>query len=61
MKILDKTNTPKTEIMALLHYFGRLPGQSIAEFNEECKRLTPEGKTELAIGAARELGWTVEV
>lgn len=58
--IKDNTGTVKSEAATLKTYFGAHPGQTLSEFMTECKALTPESKTELAIGAAKELGWTVE-
>ena len=49
-----------SEISAIMAYFGRKPGQSLSEFNDEVKKLSPESKTELAIGAAKELGYSIE-
>lgn len=46
------------ESIPLMKYF-RLEGQSIQSFNEELKKLSPADKTELAIGAAKELGFTL--
>jgi len=59
MTKLFKNNEGNTvgEAVALMKYF-RHEGQSITAFNEEVKRLTPESKTELAVGAAKEMGWS---
>lgn len=60
MVIKNKDGQVKAELVVLKEYFGFQPGQSIAGFNEEVKKLSPESKTELAVGAAKELGYTVE-
>jgi len=60
MVIRDNTGTVKSEAAALRQYFGLNPGQTLSEFMTEIKALTPDGKTELAQGAALKLGWTVE-
>jgi len=46
----------------LSDYFGLQPDQTItiADFMAKLKQLTPESKTELALGAAKELNYTVE-
>lgn len=56
--IRDETGTIKGESVTLMRYF-KPADQSASAFNEELKQLTPESKTELALGAAKELGWTV--
>ena len=48
-----------TEAAAIMAYFGRHPGQTLSDFMTEIKALTPEAKTELAIGATEKLGWTL--
>lgn len=58
-KIIDQTKTERTEAATILQYFGRKENQPLAEFYSEVKALSPESKTELAIGAAKELGWGV--
>ncbi len=44
-----------SEAGVIRQYFGMQPNQKLAEFMAEVKQLTPEGKTELALGAAKEL------
>jgi len=51
----------KTAIAVLSQYFGRKPGQSLAEFAAEIKALSAEDKRFLAEGAAAELGVTLKV
>lgn len=41
-------------------FFGRKPGQSLAEFSKELKELSPDERDELATLAAAELGTTYE-
>jgi hypothetical protein len=58
-KIIDANGKETSEAGALKGYFGLQPGQSLAGFMAEVKQLTPEDKTELAVGAAKALGWSV--
>ena len=60
MQIKNAAGEIKSSIVVLKNYFGQKEGQTLNEFNEEVKRLTPEDKEELVIGAAKELGYTVE-
>ncbi len=46
------------ELTAIAKYF-RKPDESLHEFQEQCKKLSPEDKTELAVGAAQMLGYEV--
>lgn len=59
MKITDDTGKVTSESAAIGRYF-RQPTESVSDIMNQIKQLTPESKTELAIGAAKELGWTVE-
>lgn len=45
------------EAVVIKAYFGVRPGDTTAEFMGELRKLTPEDKTELAVGAAKELKW----
>lgn len=45
-----------TPTAAIRDYFGQKPGQSLKEFVEEIKALSPEDKHELASLTAKELG-----
>lgn len=56
--IKDETGEVKSQIVALMRYFKRA-SETTAEFNNQLKQLTPEDKEELAIGAAKEMGWSV--
>lgn len=49
----------RSEVQVLKEYFGMKPEQKLQDFMAECKQLTPEAKTELAEGAAKELGYSV--
>ena len=40
-------------------YFGMQEGQTLTEFGAELKELKPADKTELADGAAKEMGYQV--
>ena len=59
MQIKDKDGNPKSAGATLMAYF-RKQDETLVQFNDQLKELTPESKEELAIGAAKELGWTVE-
>ena len=53
-------NKPAITFMAAARkYFGLLPGENIAEFNSEIKKLEPEDRTEIVEGM-RKLGFNVE-
>ena len=58
--IKNLAGEPRSEVQVLKEYFGLAPEQKLGEFMTEVKALTPEAKTELALGAAKELGYTVE-
>lgn len=58
-KIIDGNGKEISEASAIKAYFGTKQGQSLQEFMAELKALTLEDKTELAVGAARELGYHV--
>lgn len=58
MKIIDNTGKEVSEAAVIKSYFGMRPAQTVGEFMTEIKALTPESKTELALGAAKELGYT---
>jgi len=60
--ITDKENQmPEavSELKALKTYFGYKPGDGLKEFSAELRALTAEEKTELAVGAAKNLGVTL--
>jgi hypothetical protein len=54
----NKSNS-KTFPVAAATYFGRLPGQGLAEFAAECRKLTDSDKAELRPLLAAELGCEV--
>lgn len=58
--IKNKAGEVVTDAKVLSEYFGKKPGQQLSEFYAELKALKPEDKEELVIGAAKELGWSVE-
>lgn len=60
MKIFDNTGKETSQAAVLKTYFGMHPGETLQEFMNECKALTPEAKEELSRGAAKELGYTVK-
>lgn len=47
---------PKGQLTVIREYFGALPGQSLMEFAQECKKLSAADKLELAQGAAINMG-----
>lgn len=57
-KIIDNNNKEVSEIATIAKYFKN-PGESTADFMTATKTLTPEDKTYLAHGAAKELGFVV--
>lgn len=59
MIIKDSTGKDKSGLVVLKEYFGLQPGQTITGFNEEVKKLKEEDKLELIIGAAKEMGYTI--
>jgi hypothetical protein len=59
MIITDNNGKVVSEAAVIKSYFGMKPEQSLQGFMAEIKELSPESKTELAIGAAQNLGWTV--
>lgn len=46
------------ETAAIAAYF-RKPDETMTMFSEQLKKLSEGDKTELAVGAAKELGWEV--
>lgn len=42
------TTEGKSDTALIIHFFGKKPGQTTAEFREELKALTDEDKAELA-------------
>jgi hypothetical protein len=56
--ITDKEGNTHSEAVTLMTYF-RLPGQSARDFQSELQPLSPDAKTELALGAANAMGWKV--
>ncbi|MBP8211440.1 MAG: hypothetical protein KAY11_17875 [Ilumatobacteraceae bacterium] len=44
------TEKPKSGVAAAVKFFGKLPGQSLAEFAKEWNELSDESKTQLANG-----------
>lgn len=59
MTIKDNTGKSLSEASVIMAYFGRKEGQSLQDFMEEVRQLSPESKNELAIGAAKELGYAM--
>ena len=45
------------ELTCIARYF-RKADETMSDFQAQCKILTPEAKQELAVGAAKELGYT---
>lgn len=57
-KILDQNGTEQSRMATIGRYF-RLPNEGTMDFMKGCTALTDEDKEELALGAAKEMGWTV--
>jgi hypothetical protein len=60
MPIKDKDGKEVSEAAVLKQYFGMKPQQTLQEFMDEIRKLSPLAKQELANGAAKELGYIVE-
>lgn len=58
MPYKNQAGETKSDVQVLKAYFGQKPEQTLSEFLDETKALTPESKKELCEGAAKELGWT---
>jgi hypothetical protein len=59
-KIIDNGGKEVSEAMVIKGYFGMRPGDNTTGFMNELKALGADGKTELAHGAAKMLGYTVQ-
>lgn len=59
-KIIKDQNGNVVSNLACIAKYFRKQSESLADFNGQCKALSPEDREELAIGAAKELGYTVE-
>lgn len=59
MKIKDNTGAEVSEAKCISAFF-RQPSETVMDMHRQIRELTPESKTELAVGAAKELGWSVE-
>jgi hypothetical protein len=57
-KILDPDGKETSEASVIAKYF-RKEGQTMTEFYQEIKALTPHDKTDLAVGVAKALGFTL--
>ncbi|PWU19823.1 MAG: hypothetical protein C5B50_05185 [Verrucomicrobia bacterium] len=55
--IVNVEGKPQSEAAVITAYF-RAPTDKLADLMNEIRALTPEAKTELALGAAKELGMT---
>ena len=60
MTIKNKAGEVKSEVVILKEYFGQKPEQKLQDFMNEVKSLSEEAKHELVVGAAAELGYTIE-
>jgi hypothetical protein len=58
IQILDGTGKAVSETAALAKYF-RTGSETLSDFTAQVRALSPEAKTELATGAAQNLGWQV--
>ena len=54
----DNNNKIVGEITVIAAYFRR-PDETLSQFMAQLKPLTAADKTELAIGVAKEMGWSV--
>ena len=55
-EFIDETGKRTSEAAALMRYF-RKADETLQDFMTQVKALTPDAKTELAVGAAKELCW----
>ena len=58
MIIHDNTNKPVSRYAVIAKYF-RKQDETLSDFNGQLKKLTEADKDELAMGAAKELGYTI--
>lgn len=58
--MIDNGGKEVSEAVAIKNYFGVRPGDNTSGFMNELKALAAKDKTELAVGAAKELGYTVQ-
>lgn len=58
VKIVNNQGTETSEAATVMAYYRR-PTESMQDFYAQLKQLDPESKRELAVGAAKELGWTL--
>lgn len=56
MEYIDNEGKKVGEMTVISKYF-RKKDESLAEFSQQVKSLTPADKAELAAGAAKEMGW----
>jgi hypothetical protein len=59
MNIKKNDGTPATVLGTLAAYF-RKSDETLQEFKKQVDQLSPADKEELAVGAAKEMNWTVE-
>ena len=45
---MSEPKEPKAFVVQSMKFFGLLPGQTLPQFSDECKRLTPKDREELA-------------
>ncbi len=57
-KIIDNEGKEVSESAVIAKYF-RKQDEKLADFMAQLKALSPADKTELAVGAAKELGYSV--
>ena len=58
IKIVNKEGADVPRMVTIARYF-RKPDETVSQFQEGCKGLSEADKDELAIGAAKELGYEV--
>jgi hypothetical protein len=59
MKVITNTVGEQVSYMGTIGKYFRHADEKVADFMNGCKALTLQDKEELAVGAAREMGWTV--
>lgn len=58
MKIIGPDNKEISYMAVIAKYF-RMAHESVSDIGQQIRALTPSDKEELALGAAKELGYTV--
>lgn len=55
-----KTNNPMSLAVACADFFGKQPGQTLAQFSQEFKALSQKDKDEIAVGLTKYHGYVIK-